>query len=141
MGESWSLKIAISVGAFALGLSLGYYLSPAKIEEKIIEKTRVVREESKKVTNRYDVQTGKIKETIVETGTKETESHKKDKEKKITNQKNFALKVGVSGRLQSRSYVPRVGGEVRLPLFNLWIGADIDLQKSPTFGPYLRLEF
>lgn len=141
MGESWALRLIVIAGSFVGGLSLGYYLSPSKIEEKVVEKTRVVREESKKVTNRYDITTGKIKETIVETGTKEVESHKKDKEKKVKNQKNFAFKVGITGGVKSSLTVPRVGGETRLPFFNVWLGAEIDLKKSPTFGPYLRLEF
>lgn len=127
--------------SFIAGLSFGYYLTPAKVEEKIVEKTKVVREESKKVTNRYDVKTGKVQEIIIETGTKETDIKQKKKEKKIENQKNFAIKVGGTRGLRDDRLGIRVGGEARLPIFNLWLGAEIDLKKSPTLGPYLRLEF
>ena len=99
-----------------------------------------------KVTKKYDPRTGKLIEETVETGSKESTKDvvKKNKTKETSkNKKQWAAKGGVvinprdPGKL-----IPRIGAEMRLPLFSSWIGleADIDI-KEPKLGAYLRFEF
>lgn len=132
----------------ALGLGIGYYFAPDKIKtvEKIVTVEKKVVEEHTKTTKEYDPTTGKITKETDETGSKVTdsESTKTDKEtEKTKDQKHYAVKVGVAKTLTNAdSLVYRVGGELRLPFFNTWIGAEGDLKlKDPMLGIYGRMEF
>lgn len=131
-----------------VGYGFGYYLAPDKVrvEERIVEKEKIIKEENKKVTEKFDPSTGKVVERIEETGKKETNvnTNKKEKiEEKIKDKKLWAAKGGVATNLRDPGkLVPRVGAEVRLPIFNSWVGveADIDVNR-PLVGGYLRVEF
>jgi hypothetical protein len=143
------LKIALAILiAMAVGGGLGYFYAPdkIKIEEKIVEKIVVKKEEYKKDQKKYDPTTGKIIEETTETGTKETNTNstKTDKtEERVKSTKYYALKAGAVFQIthaDKPSY--RVGGEIRLPIFNSWLGAEGDLKlKDPAVGVYLRMEF
>lgn len=139
--------IAAVILALALGYGLGYFYSPSKIREveKIVEKEKVVKEEKKKVTEKFDKSTGKLIERIEETGNKETNVNTKKKEKELEKQKDqkmWAAKAGVAVNPFDNSLTPRVGGEVRLPIFNSWAGLEADINiDRPLLGVYLRLEF
>ncbi len=144
------LKILIAlVVAIAIGYGLGYFYSPSKIKEveKVVEKEKKTTEENKKVTEKFDPNTGKLTERIEETEKKETETNtkKSDKEtEKQQNKKMWAAKAGgvVNPRDLEHSIVPRVGAEVRLPIFDSWIGAEADISVNrPLLGLYLRVEF
>jgi hypothetical protein len=138
--------IVVAVGA--LGYGAGYFYAPDKIKvkEKIVYKTKRVKEENRKETKKYDPVTGNLIEETVETGTKETNTDtiKRDKKKEtIKSKKMWALKAGGYTPVTDPGKIrPRVGGEFRLPVFSSWVGveADIDI-KDPTAGVYLRLEF
>lgn len=135
--------------AIAIGYGLGYFYSPSKIKvvEKVVEKEKKTTEENKKITEKFDPNTGKLTERIEETGKKETETNTKktDKEsEKQQNKKMWAAKAGgvVNPRDLEHSIVPRIGAEVRLPIFDSWIGAEADISiDRPLLGLYLRLEF
>ena len=134
--------------AAVIGAGLGYYYAPDKvrIQEKIVEKTKIIKQEDKKITEKFDPSTGKIVERIEETKNKETSVNQTDKEKTketLKTKKSYALKGGVAVPLDDfNKQIPRVGAEIRLPFFNSWAGleADVDM-KSPKLGAYLRLEF
>lgn len=140
--------ILIGILLLVVGLGLGYYLAPDKVrvETKIVEKVKVVKEQDTKTTDKFDPNTGKVIEHTVEVGIKDTTINTDSKDKiteKTKTQKNYAIKVGVSKVLTSTdSPTPRVGAEVRLPFFNSWLGAEGDLKLSkPEAGAYLRIEF
>lgn len=144
------LKILLAlVVAITIGYGLGYFYSPSKIKEveKVVEKEKKTTEENKKVTEKFDPNTGKLTERIEETEKKETETNtkKSDKEtEKQQNKKMWAAKAGgiVNPRDLEHSIVPRVGAEVRLPIFDSWIGAEADISVNrPLLGLYLRVEF
>lgn len=144
------LKIFLAlVVAITIGYGLGYFYSPSKIKEveKVVEKEKKTTEENKKVTEKFDPNTGKLTERIEETEKKETETNtkKSDKEtEKQQNKKMWAAKAGgvVNPRDLEHSIVPRVGAEVRLPIFDSWIGAEADISVNrPLLGLYLRVEF
>lgn len=130
---------------FALGSGLGFYFSPdkIKIQEKIVEKT--VTEKDEKTTKKYDPNTGKLIEEIKEIKEKETNTSKKDKStEKEKTKKHYAIKggVAVNPRDLQGKLIPRVGGELRLPFFNSWVGAEIDVNvDKPLLGVYGRIEF
>lgn len=132
-----------------IGTGLGYYLMPTKTKtvEKVVEKEVTKKEEYKKTKKRYDPKTGKVIEETQETGTKETNSNETKTSKtveKSKDQKHYALKGGaaVNPRDLSGKLVPRVGGEVRLPFFDTFIGIEGDINiKNPLLGVYTRVEF
>jgi hypothetical protein len=141
--------LAVGIVALAIGYGTGYFYSPTKVREveKIVEKEKKTVEENKKIVERFDPNTGKLTERIEETGKKETETNTKKKEKELEKQQNkkmWAFKAGgvVNPRDLEHSIVPRVGTEVRLPVFNSWLGAEADISiNRPLFGLYLRVEF
>lgn len=151
------LKLAL-IGAvlFAVGTAVGYYLLPDKVKietkEKIVYKTKTTKEENKKVTEKFDPETGKVVERIEETGSKETvtDSVKNEKNKTIEKektQKNYALKVGqrFSIGIKDLNVKPQatvVGGEIRIPQVAFtpgWVGVEVDSNLDA--GLYLRWEF
>lgn len=146
MSDLFKVFLSILV-ALSIGLGLGYYMAPDKvvIQEKIVEKEVTKKEEYKKKTKKYDPDTGKIIEDTEETGTKESNSNstKTDKtEEKSIDKKYYAIKAGVVvpvTKLDNPTY--RVGGELRLPLFNSWVGSEVDIKMNPNVGLYLRMEF
>ena len=139
------VKIAFAlIIALAVGGGLGYYFAPdkIKIEEKIVEK--IVKEKDEKTTKKYDPITGKLIEETKETKEKETNKTEKDKttEKEKT-QKHYAVKGGVAlNPRDPNGHTPRVGGEMRLPFCNSWVGVEADNNiNRPLIGGYLRVEF
>lgn len=141
------LKLILAgIVILTIGTGIGYWLAPEKVREveKIVEKEKVVKEEYKKRTKKFD-KDGKLKEETEETGTKEskTNTEKKTTEKEtIKEKKIWAAKSGVAINPRDNSLTPRIGGEVRLPLFNSWIGVEADINVDrPLIGGYLRLEF
>ena len=142
-------KLALAgIIILAIGTGIGYFMAPdkIKIEEKIVEKIKTIVEENKKVTEKFDPATGKVVERIQETGTKQTNVNTTKNEKtteKEKTRKMWAVKAGVAKQLNSTDgYIPRLGGEVRLPFFNSWLGVEADLVLDrPTLGGYLRVEF
>jgi len=150
--NKWVIMALLIAGAYAIG----YYLSPdkikIKIQEKIIYKTKTVKEENKKVTKKYDPKTGKIIEETVETGSKETEEdlvrRDKTEEKEISKtKKNYALKLGQRFDVDYSGLGvglgrAEIGGEIRIPQIAFspgWVGAEVDTKGD--FGLYLRWEF
>lgn len=135
------LGILLLVGAYGAG----YYFAPDKIKtvEKIVEK--IVKEKDEKVTKEYDPNTGKLTKETHETKEKDTNSNETDKTtEKSKIQKTYALKGGVSvnPRDLNAKPVPRLGAEVRLPIFNSWLGVEGDVNiDRPLVGGYLRVEF
>lgn len=136
------------VAALALGYGFGFYAAPEKVrvEERIVEKEKVVKEEKKKITEKFDKDTGKVIEKVEETETKDTSTNttKTDKvEEKSKDKKMYAVKAGVVvpvTKLDQPSY--RVGAEMRLPILNSWLGLEGDIKTSaPTIAAYLRVEF
>lgn len=122
-----------------LGAGLGYFYAPEKIKtvDKIIEKevTKIVRE-------KFDPNTGKVveRETIDETkNTTET----KTKTETLKPKKHYALKGGVAADPKDgMKLIGRVGGEVRLPFFDTWLGVEGDINLAhPIVGLYGRMEF
>lgn len=132
----------------AIGGGLGYHYAPEKVKEveKIVEKEKIVKEEYKKKTKKYD-KDGKLIEESEESGNKESKTNEQKKEKeieKIKDKKMYAVKGGavINPRDLSGKVIPRVGVEMRLPLFNSWVGAEADINVDrPLIGGYLRLEF
>lgn len=140
--------ILIALAALTIGSGIGYFYAPdkVKIEERIVERTKIVKEENTKSTYKYDPITGKLIEHTEETGAKEssTDVTKTDKvTAKEKTQKQYAVKLGGSKSVtKADKPVGRVGAEVRLPFFNSWLGAEADLDVgNPKLGAYLRLEF
>jgi hypothetical protein len=140
--------IGLGIVLVIAGYGIGYFAAPdkIKIEEKIIEKEKTVKEENKKVTEEYDPNTGKVTKRIEETGKKETNTNSTQKDKtteKEKTRKMWALKGGVAlDPRKDMKLTPRVGGEVRLPIFNSWVGVEADINiDRPLVGAYLRLEF
>jgi len=131
--------IAIGLVLFALGIGMGYYLSPERIKtvEKIVEK-----EVTKIVHEKYDPVTGKVIERTETDSTKKT-TEKKTTEKTLKTKKHYALKGGVAiDPRDGIKLIPRVGAEVRLPFFDSWAGLEGDINLArPIVGVYLRLEF
>jgi hypothetical protein len=141
-------RIGLYVGTAAVGVAVGYFLSPTKTitQTKVVEKEKLVREENRRETTKFDATTGKVTEKIVETGTKNTSVNSQKRERYRETERSrptYAVKVGFSTNPRANlDSIVRVGGEVNLQLFNLWGGIDIDLSpKRPQFGPYLRMEF
>lgn len=137
--------IGVALVALAIGGILGYYQAPdkIKIQEKIVEKT--VHEKDTRVTKEFDPVTGKITKEVDETKDKQTNTESKDKTtEKSKDSKHYALKGGVVVNPRSPADKPfaRIGGEVKLPILPLWIGAEGDVNISrPLVGAYLRMEF
>lgn len=137
--------LGVSLVALAIGGVVGYEYAPDKVrvEEKIIEKT--VHEKDTKTTKEYDPITGKLTKEVEETKDKQTNTESKDKTtEKSKDSKHYALKGGVVVNPRSLSDKPfaRVGGEVKLPILPLWIGAEGDVNISrPLVGGYIRMEF
>lgn len=146
--ESKVRLVLVGLLLLAIGLGIGYYLSPDKVREveKVVEKIKVVKEKDETITKKYDPNTGKLIEEKKETKEKETntESSKKEKEvEKTKEQKHYAVKGGAAiDPRDSGKVIPRAGVELRLPFFNSWIGAEIDVNiDKPLTGIYLRMEF
>jgi len=149
-------KYIIALLLIVVAYAVGYYYSPDKVKiqykEKIVYKTKTMKEENKKITEKYDSKTGKIIEKTTETGTKETAINtiQQNKDKTITKektQKNYALKLGerfsISYKdLKIKPDTTVIGGEIRIPKIAFtpsWIGVDID--SNADAGLYLRWEF
>lgn len=137
--------LAAGIILLAVGGGLGYYYAPdkIKIQEKIVEK--IVIEKDEKVVKKYDPITGKLIEETKETKEKETNTSQKNKStEKEKTQKHYAIKGGaaINPRDLSGKLIPRVGGEMRLPIFSSWVGVEADINiDRPLVGAYLRLEF
>jgi len=149
-------NILILLVVAALGIGAGYYFAPdkIKIQEKVVEKVVEVEKEvnlkEKEVIEKYDPVTGKLVSRIIrdkEKNSKKSEEKKEtEKEKiveKIKEQKHYAVKFGVASALnKAEKPVYRVGGELRLPFFNSWLGAETDIElDKPKLGIYGRMEF
>lgn len=143
-------NVAAGLVIASIGIAVGYYLSPTKvrIEEKIVEKEKVVKEENRKVTEKFNPESGRLTERVTETGTKVTTSNKRSEDTKreeVREKKNWAVKAGAAGNplaIDEMNLIPRVGGEARLPFFDTWAGLEADLViKEPRVGLYLRMEF
>lgn len=139
--------LGIGLLALTIGIALGYHFAPDKIriQEKIIEKEKIVKEEYTKKTKKYD-KDGKVIEEIDEKGSKQTDINTKKTDKtteKEKTQKHYAIKGGaVLNPRDPNGIIPRVGAEMRLPFFNSWIGAEVDINvNKPLVGGYLRVEF
>lgn len=139
--------LVVVIVTLTIGGGLGYYYAPEKVREveKIVEKEKTTKQEYKKKTKKFDKE-GKVTEETEETGTKESKANTQKKEKeteKTKEKKMYAVKVGAVksiSNLDSLTY--RVGGELRLPIFNSWLGAEGDIDiNDPKVGIYLRLEF
>lgn len=141
-----NVSILIVVAVVAGGA--GYYYAPSKvkIEEKIIEKEKEVNLKEKEVIEKYDPVTGKLVSRIIRDKEKNTKN-KEDKSEKIIekskDQKHYALKFGLAQAFtKADKPVYRVGGEIRLPFFNSWLGAETDIElDKPKLGIYGRMEF
>jgi hypothetical protein len=140
--------LAAGIVILAIGYGLGHFYAPEKVREveKIVEKEKKTKQEDKKITERFDPNTGKVIERIEETKKKETETNTTKKEteiEKIKDKKMWAVKGGVAVAVKDpNKLVPRIGTEVRLPVFNSWLGAEGDFElANPKVGLYLRLEF
>lgn len=137
--------IILGITILIVGIGIGYTQLPTKIkiEEKIVEK--IVHERDEKTTKEYDPITGKVIKETIETKDKETSSTKTDKTvEKEQAKKVWAVKGGISvdPRDLSGRLIPRVGAEMRIPLFGLWLGAEGDVSLSrPSVGLYGRMEF
>lgn len=151
MNESLSRIIKmVSIGIIALviGIGLGYFYGPEKTREveKIVEKEKIVKEEYKKKTKKFD-KDGKVIEESEETGNKESRTNEQKKEReteKSKDKKLWAVKGGVvvNPRALDDKPFPRIGGEMRLPIFSSWVGVEGDINISrPLLGGYIRLEF
>ena len=143
------LKLTIAgLVILTIGTGVGYYMAPTKVktETKIVEVEKKVTEQHKKTIKVYDPHTGKVIKETEETGSKvtETDTTKTDKNtEKSQDKKMYALKGGVAvDPLDNLKLTPRVGGEIRLPFFNSWAGAEADINTGhPNVGAYLRMEF
>lgn len=136
--------LGIVLIALAVGGGLGYYYAPdkIKIKEKIVEK--IVTEKDEKITKKYDPNSGKLVEEIKETKEKETNTSKNSKStEKEKTKKHYAVKAGAAiDPRNDAKLTPRVGAEMRLPFFNSWVGAEVDINiNRPLIGGYLRVEF
>lgn len=137
--------LGVGILAMTIGVGLGYRYAPdkIKIQEKIVEKEVVKKEEYSKKTKKYD-KDGKVVEESEEKGTKQTDVNTKKTDKtteKQKTQKNYAIKAGIAKSLtNSDNPTYRVGAEVRLPVFNSWLGGEIDTDDVKA-GVYLRMEF
>lgn len=149
-----NLGILLVVAAVAAGA--GYYFAPdkIKIEERVVEKVVEVEKEvnlkEKEVIEKYDPVTGKLIERIVrdkeKNSKKKEEKTETEKEKiieKTKEQKHYAVKAGIVQALnKAEKPTYRVGAELRLPIFNSWIGGEVDIDlDKPKAGAYLRMEF
>lgn len=140
--------LATAIVVFAIGAGLGYYYAPDKIkvQEKIVEKEVVKKEEYKKKTKKYD-KDGKLVEESEETGNKQTNSNTSKNEsssEKEKTRKMWALKGGIAfnPRDMSANLIPRIGAEVRLPIFDSWFGVEADFNiNRPLIGTYVKVEF
>lgn len=139
--------LCVGLLALTIGAALGYRFAPdkIKIQEKIVEKEKIIKEEYSKKTKKYD-KDGKIIEEIDEKGSKQTDINTKKMDKiteKEKTQKHYAVKAGVVKSVKNLGNPTyRVGAELRLPVFNSWVGGEVDIDiKDPKAGLYLRLEF
>ena len=132
----------------AIGAGLGYYLAPDKVV-KVVDtdnKKTVDNNTTTTVTKKYDPNTGKVTEETNTTKNDSSVTTEKIVDKSTTKektQKTYALKVGAVKTLNDTSKpFARVGGEVRLPFFNTWLGADTDINLNhPAASLYGRIEF
>jgi hypothetical protein len=136
------IGIGLLIGIVSYGM--GYFFAPDKvrIEEKIVEK--VVHEKDTKVTKEYDPNTGKLTKEIEESKDKLTNIDSKDKTvEKSKSQKTYAVKVGavVNPRNLNAKIIPRIGLEIAVPFFDLFLGTETDISTNPTVGLYLREAF
>jgi hypothetical protein len=121
-----------------IGAGLGAYFVPEKIvtKDKIIEK-----EVTKIVHEKFDPITGKVVERTTTDETKNT-TETKTKTETLKSKKYYAVKVGAFKSVTtSDSIKPRVGVEVAVPFFELFLGAETDISTKPTVGLYLREAF
>ena len=140
MDFSSMLKTAAAVLiALVIGGGLGYYYAPEKIKtvDKIVEK-----EVTKVVHEKFDPTTGKVIERTTTDETKNNTSTK-TKEEILKTKKHYAVKGGVAmDPRDNMKLIPRVGAEVRLPIFDSWAGIEGDVNLAhPILGAYLRVEF
>lgn len=146
--EIGKLLIALLV-ALVVGGGVGYYLAPdkIKIQEKVVEIEKEVVTKEREVIEKYDPVTGKLIERIVKDKDKTSKKTEEKKEKiteKEKTRKHYAVKGGaaINPRDLNGKVTPRVGVEMRLPIFDSWVGveADVDVNR-PLIGGYLRVEF
>lgn len=129
---------------FAVGAGMGYYYAPDKIKKEsstTTEKEKIVEEET---NTKYDPVTGKKTEETTKKKTTDSDTKKKEKStEREKTRKMWAAKVGIVQSLnKAEKPTYRVGGEVRLPIFDSWVGAEADIDVSePKLGAYLRVEF
>lgn len=143
------LKLAIAaIVIMAIGVGVGRFTAPDSVKtgnKQTSDQSKTV-EEGTKTTKKFDPETGKVIEETTEKGTKTTTENSKTSEKTketIRNKKMWAVKGGVAvDPRDSMKLIPRVGGEIRLPLFDSWAGVEADVNLAhPILGAYLRLEF
>jgi hypothetical protein len=140
---NYTRLVLIGILLLVAGMGLGYYFSPTKTitENKVDDKKET--DTTTTETKKYDPNTGKVIEDTktVENDTKK--EHDTDKTK-ITEreQKHYAVKLGEAINVRNpTTKTLRAGGEVALPFFSSWLGAECDVNTNPTCGAYLRLEF
>jgi len=135
----------IGLVSLAIGGLLGYSYAPDKVKtvEKIVEKT--IKEKDTKTTKEFDPATGKLTKETTETKDKETNIESKDKTtEKSKSQKMYSMKAGVAVNPRSLNDKPivRLGGDIKLPVFPIYIGAEVDINVNrPLVGAFLRMEF
>lgn len=141
-------KILIALGLLAGAYGAGYYFAPDKVKtvEKIVEIEKEVITKEREVIEKYDPITGKLIERIVRDKDKKSKKSEEKNEKTVEKEKtkkHYAVKVGVVQAItKAEKPTYRVGGEVRLPVFNSWAGLEADIDTSkPKLGAYLRMEF
>jgi hypothetical protein len=141
-------RIGLYVGTAAVGVAVGYFLSPTKTitQTKVVEKEKLVREENRRETTKFDATTGKVTEKTVETGTKNTSVNSQKRERYRETERSrptYAVKYGFLADPRSNlDSVFIVGAEINLQLFNTWAGTMVEISpKRPKAGFYLRTEF
>lgn len=143
------LKLALlGLLLLALGVGIGRYTAPdsTKTDNKQTSDQSKTVEEGTKTTKKFDPETGKVIEETTEKGTKTTTENSKTSEKSketIRNKKQWAVKGGVAADPRdSMKLTPRVGAQMRLPIFDSWVGVEADINLAhPLVGVYGILEF
>lgn len=132
---------------FVIGAGLGYYEAPTKTttETKVDKSQDQSTQDDVTTTKKYDPTTGKVVEDTKMVSHKVDTKKETDTDKtKITEktQTHYSIKVGVAKAVTNADPILyRIGGEIRLPFFNSWLGVETDLNLHPVVGAYGRIEF
>lgn len=136
--------IGFGLVIFTIGVGLGFYYAPDVVKEISHSDKKTDEDSETTETEKYDPNTGKIIEKSKTTKKSKTTEKSKDSSKEaIKTRKNYAVKGGVAfDPRDNAKMIPRVGVEMRLPIFDSWIGVEGDINLAhPIVGAYGRLEF